>query len=88
MCRCLLSEDELFHAVEEIRPELDIPLYLYGKSTADVPEGYISWDDLMLNSPAADISKSLRSSFTLVTPCIYIFTSGTTGNIMKRCPKL
>lgn len=72
-------EDELFHAVEEIRPELDIPLYLYGKSTANVPEGYISWDDLMLNSPAADISKSLRSSFTLVTPCIYIFTSGTTG---------
>lgn len=72
-------EDELFHAIEEIRPELDIPLYLYGKSSASVPDGYISWDDLMLNSPGADISKTVRSGFTLVTPCIYIFTSGTTG---------
>lgn len=86
MCRCLLLEDELFHAIEEIRPELDIPLYLYGKSTGSVPEGYISWDDLMLNSLGADISKSLRSSFTMVTPCIYIFTSGTTGNIAERSP--
>lgn len=72
-------EEELFHAIEEIRSELDIPLYLFGKSNASVPHGYISWDDLMLNAPGAEICKSLRSSYTLVTPCIYIFTSGTTG---------
>lgn len=79
--RCFVSEEELFHAIEEIRSELDIPLYLFGKSNASVPHGYISWDDLMLNAPGAEICKSLRSSYTLVTPCIYIFTSGTTGNI-------
>ncbi|XP_062606097.1 long-chain fatty acid transport protein 2-like [Saccostrea cucullata] len=71
--------EELFHSVEEIRPELSIPIYLYGTSGNNVPEGYISMDDLMLNSPGAEICRSCRSTFTMVTPCIYIFTSGTTG---------
>jgi acyl-coenzyme A synthetase/AMP-(fatty) acid ligase len=33
----------------------------------------------MLLSPTAEISKHLRSDITLRTPCLYIFTSGTTG---------
>ncbi|XP_056008267.1 long-chain fatty acid transport protein 2-like [Ostrea edulis] len=72
-------EAELHNAIEEIRPELDISLYLQGYSKATVPDHYISWDNLMLLSPTAEISKSVRSSFNMRTPCIYVFTSGTTG---------
>lgn len=87
MCRCFFLENELFYVVEEIRLELDIFLYLYGKFIVNVSEGYISWDDLMLNFLVVDISKSFRSSFILVISCIYIFILGIIGNILKRCLK-
>ncbi|XP_048780351.2 long-chain fatty acid transport protein 2-like isoform X1 [Ostrea edulis] len=70
---------ELYNAIDEIRTELNIPLYICGYSSTSVPDGFISWDDLMLTSPAADICKSHRRDITLRTPCITIFTSGTTG---------
>lgn len=46
------------------------------------PSGYLSWDQLLLTSTSAEICKSARSLMTETTPLFYMFTSGTTGNLL------
>ncbi|KAJ8303998.1 hypothetical protein KUTeg_017581 [Tegillarca granosa] len=70
-----LGED-LFHAIDEIRHDLDIPLYLQGDN---IPDGYKPWDEMMINTLPSEICRNVRAEFHLFTPCCYIFTSGTTG---------
>ncbi|XP_056008270.1 long-chain fatty acid transport protein 2-like isoform X2 [Ostrea edulis] len=72
-------EEDLYRAVEEIRHDLEIPLYVYGSSRSNVPAGFISWDDLMIASSTAEICKTHRHNYNLLTPCANIFSSGTTG---------
>lgn len=79
--RALFSEEDLYRAVEEIRHDLEIPLYVYGSSRSNVPAGFISWDDLMIASSTAEICKTHRHNYNLLTPCANIFSSGTTGKI-------
>lgn len=70
---------ELFHGVEDIKNELDIPVYLMGSLPADTPAGYQSWDQLMLTASHAEISRTMRADMNLLGSCCYIYTSGTTG---------
>lgn len=70
---------DLFHATEDIRNEIEVPIYLMGTMPSDTPAGYRCWDQLMLMAAHAEISPVMRTGMNYMMPCCYIYTSGTTG---------
>lgn len=70
---------DLFHATEDIRNEIEVPIYLMGTMPSDTPAGYQCWDQLMLMASHAEISPVMRTGMNYMMPCCYIYTSGTTG---------
>ena len=71
--------ENILHSVEEVRPDLgDIPIYVQGKNLLLGP-GYEPWDDLMLRTDPVPVCQTHRAEINMLTPCCYIFTSGTTG---------
>lgn len=73
------SGDVLHGAIQEIKNNLDIPIFMSGLSPENADSTCQSWDDLMFRSPENDICRTVRDSLTILSPCIYIYTSGTTG---------
>ena len=69
--------NDMFHAVEDIKNEISIPVFLMG--TLNIPAEYKSWSQLMLMASSAEISRCVRAGLKLLMPCCYIYTSGTTG---------
>ncbi|KAL3865944.1 hypothetical protein ACJMK2_043288 [Sinanodonta woodiana] len=75
--------DEILQAVEDIRSDLkDLPIIVQGASL--LSQGYIRFDELMQQTVPAGVCKGVRTNVTPLTPCCYIFTSGTTG-LPKPC---
>ncbi|KAL3865947.1 hypothetical protein ACJMK2_043291 [Sinanodonta woodiana] len=75
--------DDLRQAVEEIRSELDIPTFFQGPSPLQ-NQSYTRFDELMQHAVPAGVCKAVRVGVHPLTPCCYIFTSGTTG-LPKPC---
>ncbi|XP_033750776.1 long-chain fatty acid transport protein 6-like [Pecten maximus] len=73
--------DELLESIDAIRDKLpaDIPIYVYGKESSELPEGYLSMDLGLMGVYPAEICKNVRSTLTLKSLVCYIYTSGTTG---------
>ncbi|XP_041361855.1 long-chain fatty acid transport protein 6-like [Gigantopelta aegis] len=72
--------EHLFHSLSEVRDKLcDIPVYVQGVQSGDLPPEYISFDDLMSRSLPVPVDKNVRSSVTPFSTACLIFTSGTTG---------
>ncbi|KAL3865943.1 hypothetical protein ACJMK2_043287 [Sinanodonta woodiana] len=75
--------DEILQAVEDIRSDLkDLPIIVQGASL--LSQGYTRFDELMKQTVPAGVCKGVRTNVTPLTPCCYIFTSGTTG-LPKPC---
>ncbi|KAL3865946.1 hypothetical protein ACJMK2_043290 [Sinanodonta woodiana] len=76
--------DDLLQAAEEIRLELeDVPIFIQGTSLLQ-GQSYTSFDELMQHAVPAGVCKAVRAGVHPLTPCCYIFTSGTTG-LPKPC---
>lgn len=72
--------DELLESILEIRTDLPaVPIYVQGRGQADVPDGMLSFDDVIMRTLPTNICKSVRAHVNLMSPMCYIYTSGTTG---------
>lgn len=74
------SDGDLEQAIEDIKVDITVNVYLMGLGFDEPRQGYHSWDQSMLTASSSEISKTLRSSIEGSTPVFYMFTSGTTGN--------
>lgn len=80
-----LTGDELLESIEEIRNDLPpIPIYITGKSQADLPEGYHSLTDQLVRTQPVPICKTMRETVPALHPCCFIYTSGTTGKCVQN----
>lgn len=78
-----ISAEQIIHAVEEVRKDMNIPIFVQGGSLL-LGDGYQSWDSLMQNVLPVPVCGNVLEGVEFGTPCCYIFTSGTTGNIQQN----
>lgn len=61
-----------------------MPIYVTGKSQADLPEGYHSLTDQLVRTQPVPICKVMRETVPALHPCCFIYTSGTTGKCVQN----
>lgn len=79
----LSSDEELVETLKEIKVDLDdlgIEIYVMGVSDKPLPEDFKDLTKLSLNSSDENNLLSVREKDEFWTvPCVYMYTSGTTG---------
>ena len=78
-----LSGEQLVSAIEEIYDDLKpqgLPVYVQG--TSKFPDKFKSFDELVEQASSEDISNGHRMSLTIRDTVCYVYTSGTTGNMV------
>ena len=80
--KCMVYGEELIDAVAEVRERLDLPagegyLHVPDSGAAEVPEWAATCDPSRPGNREEDPEET--AEITLGDPCLYIFTSGTTG---------
>ncbi|XP_053741586.1 long-chain fatty acid transport protein 2-like [Synchiropus splendidus] len=78
--KTLLVAAELQEAVVEVLPTLlqqGVMVYILADTTS--VEGLHSFTDKMNQVSSASLPKDMRSSLTLASPAVFVYTSGTTG---------
>ncbi|ESP00514.1 hypothetical protein LOTGIDRAFT_112354 [Lottia gigantea] len=81
----LIVDTGLLEVIQESLPELNhYEIYSQGSLQSSLPDGLVSFDDLMLRALPTPIHKHVRSNVTVMSTFCYVYTSGTTG-LPKPC---
>ncbi|XP_037365315.1 long-chain fatty acid transport protein 6 [Talpa occidentalis] len=76
--RALIVGADLLGTVEEILPNLPEDISVWGMKDS-VPKGVISLTEKLTTASDKPVPRSYHVTSNLKSPCLYIFTSGTTG---------
>lgn len=80
-CAFIFVGDQFLNAIEEIKNDLtQVAIYVQGKQTTDLLNGYLSLDEALQRSLPVPVCPSYRVDIGINDTLCYIYTSGTTGD--------